>query len=236
MIRLIVDGVGNLRLRKRRMRRKIFYILAVIFLSLGLGGCVKKEELSVVEAPKMVEEGGEEKVPDLSGKKVLMVIAPSNFRDEEFAEPKNVLGSLGVEVTVTSKGVKEAQGAMGTKVKIDKDLNEVGVTDYEGIIFVGGPGTTVYFNDSQVLGLAKEAVLKDKVVGAICIAPTILAKAGVVSGKRMTAFASEEQNLVKAGAEFTGASVEVDGKLVTADGPGSARNFGERMAEVLGRD
>ncbi len=181
----------------------------------------------------MTEEGGERKMIDLSGKKVLMVIAPSNFRDEELAEPKNVLGSLGAEVVVASKGTKEARGVMGTTIKIDKDLSEVKMGEYDGVIFVGGPGTTVYFDDPVVLSLAKEAVTQGKAVGAICIAPTILASAGVIKDKQVTSFASEKDKLISSGATYTGAGVEIDGKIITADGPGSARDFGKKIAEVL---
>ncbi len=219
------------------MDRKILLLSAIILLVFGMMGCVKKETSKIqdtLDEGKAVEKGGEEKMVDLSGKRVLMVIAPNNFREEELLEPKNVLGSLGAEVIVASKGVSEAKGVMGTTVKIDKDLSEIKAGDYDGVVFVGGPGASIYFSDPLVLGLAKEAVLKGKVVGAICIAPTILAKAGVVAGKRMTAFSSEENSLVNSGATFTGVSVEVDEKIITADGPVSSRSFGEKIAEVLG--
>lgn len=210
-------------------------LLVGILLSGMMAGCVKKEASPAGETEEVLEKGGEKGMVDLTGKKVLMVIAPTNFRDEELAEPKNVLGSMGAEIEVTAEEVAEAVGVMGTKVKIDKDLKGVRAEDYDGVVFVGGPGTTVYFNDPAVLELAKRAVGGDKVVGAICIAPSILANAGLVKGKRVTSFASEKENLVGAGAIFTGGGVEVDGKMVTADGPASARSFGEKLAEVLGR-
>ena len=168
-------------------------------------------------------------------KKILMVIAQTNFRDEEFLGPKEVFEKNGFQVTVASKGVSEALGVLGARVKVDLDVSQVKVADYDGLVFVGGPGASVYFNDQAALSLAKAAVGQEKVVGAICIAPSILANAGVLTAKKATAFSSEEENLREKEAEYTGEAVTVDGKIVTANGPGAAREFGEKIVDLLSR-
>jgi len=152
---------------------------------------------------------------DLTGKKILMVLAPKDFRDEEFLKPKQVFENSGAEV------------------KVDLDLAEVKVEDYEAIVFVGGPGSSVYFYDQGVLNLAKEVVAQDKVIAAICIAPSILADAGLLEDKKATAFSSEESNLKSKGATYVNEGVVVDGKIVTAQGPQVAKEFGEKIVEVL---
>ncbi len=170
---------------------------------------------------------------DLTGKKILMVLAPKDFRDEEFLKPKQVFENSGAEVKVASKGVSETNGTLGAKVKVDLDLAEVKVEDYEAIVFVGGPGSSVYFYDQGVLNLAKEVVAQDKVIAAICIAPSILADAGLLEDKKATAFSSEESNLKSKGATYVNEGVVVDGKIVTAQGPQVAKEFGEKIVEVL---
>jgi len=165
--------------------------------------------------------------------KVLMVVAPQNFRDEEYQKPRQVLEAAGWQIEVASKGVNEATGMLGAKAKIDKDISQVNVDDYQGVVFVGGTGAAVYFEDQTALALAKTAFEKGKVVGAICIAPSILANAGILQGKRATAFSSEQGNLSAKGAYYTGESVTVDGKIVTANGPGAAEEFGRRIADKL---
>ena len=166
-------------------------------------------------------------------KRVLFVVAPQNFRDEEYQKPRQVLEEAGWQIEVASKGINEAVGMFGAKAKIDKDISQLNVDDYSGVVFVGGTGAAVYFDDPNALALAKTAFEKGKVVGAICIAPSILANAGLLSGKKATAFSSEEENLTAKGAQYTGEPVTVDGKIVTANGPGAAEEFGRRIADKL---
>lgn len=162
-----------------------------------------------------------------------MIIAPSNFRDEEFQEPKTIFEVAGAQVIVASKGVSEAKGMLGAKTKVDIGLSGAKARDYEAVVFIGGSGSSVYFNDAAALNLAKEAVNQDKVVGAICIAPSILANAGLLDGRKATAFLSEVDNLKAKGAIFVSQPVVQDGKIVTASGPKAAQTFGETIAEML---
>ena len=69
------------------------------------------------------------------------------------------------------------------------------------------------------------------------IAPTILAAAGILKHKRATVFADSKKSQVKFleehGASYTGAHVEVDGQLITGDGPDSADEFGKKFAQMI---
>ncbi|MCD6082498.1 DJ-1/PfpI family protein, partial [Candidatus Aerophobetes bacterium] len=125
---------------------------------------------------------GGENMAKLKGKKAVMIIAEKNFRDEELFEPKKILEAEGVKVIVASTSFNTARGMLGGKVKPDMLLSEIKVDDYDAIIFVGGSGASQYWNDSLAHNIAKEAVEKNKVLGAICIAPVTLANAGVLTG------------------------------------------------------
>lgn len=70
-------------------------------------------------------------------------------------------------------------------------------------------------------------------LGTICLAPVCLANAGVLSGKKATVYPDEVAGLKSAGALYTGARVEVDGRIVTASGPESTGEFGEAAADLL---
>jgi len=168
-------------------------------------------------------------------RKVLMVIAPENFRDEEYFKTKEILQKDGIRVATVSKKVGEATGMLGGKVVIDQELVKEKASDYEAVIFIGGSGAAVYFDDQDALALARAAFEEGKVVGAICVAPSILANAGLLSGKKATAFSSERENLVAKGAQYTGQLVTVDGKIITANGPKAAEEFGRKLVELLGR-
>ncbi|MEM7822062.1 MAG: DJ-1/PfpI family protein [Candidatus Aenigmatarchaeota archaeon] len=181
-----------------------------------IAGCVEKESM-----------------PNLEGKKVLMIVAPNNFRDEELLKPKEILEKAKAEVKIASKSVATARGMLGASVSVDLDLSEVEVKSYDAVIFVGGTGAQVYFDDPTALKIAKEAYEQRKIVGAICIAPSILANAGILEGKRATAWPSEVSNLEARGAKYTGELVTVDGNIITAKGPEAASQFGRAIAEAL---
>lgn len=172
-------------------------------------------------------------MPD--AKSILMIVAPENFRDEEFLEPKAVFEKMGMKVTIASKGVKTAKGKLGASVEIDKDISAVNVDEYDAIIFVGGNGSSVYFEDSDALEIAKEAYENGKVIAAICIAPSILANAGILEGKNATCYSSESSNLETQGAKYTGKDVEIDGKIITSNGPKPAAKFGKAIAEAVNK-
>jgi protease I len=76
-------------------------------------------------------------------------------------------------------------------------------------------------------------VKKEKIVGAICIAPVTLANAGILTGKKATVFESETKKLKDKGANCTRKNVERDGKTITANGPKAAKEFGETIAKAL---
>jgi protease I len=169
----------------------------------------------------------------MPGKSVLMVIAPDRFRDEEYFVVRQILESAGHKITVASSSGNESRSMFGKIVKPDKNFMDIDARDYDAIVFVGGSGTTVYFKSSQVQNLARDFYKEGKIVAAICIAPSILANAGILSGKRATAAPSERGNINAVG-QYTGSLLEVDGKIVTANGPEASRVFGEKLVEMLG--
>jgi len=169
----------------------------------------------------------------LVGKSVLMIIASNNFRDEEYLHPREVLENEGAKITIASSTKKEATGMLGTKVVPDILIDEVDIDDYDAVVFVGGSGANEYWENEKAHEIAKKAYEKSKVIGAICIAPVTLARAGLLKGKKATVYPSEIENIKKEGVIYTGNSVEVDGKIVTGNGPTAAKEFGEKIAELL---
>ena len=167
----------------------------------------------------------------LKGKKVLMIIASNNFRDEELFDPKKIFEEKSISVTIASSKLSESKGMIGAKVKPDLLIKNVKVKNYDAIIFVGGSGSYEYFNDKKAHNIAATALKKKKLLCAICIAPNILANAGLLKGKKVTCY--DSANLKKRGAIFTGKSVEQDGKIITAKGPGSSKEFAYTIIDAL---
>lgn len=200
--------------------------IAAVFV---LAGCGRQKEAGIDEASG--KEG--DTMASIAGKKVLMIIASDKFRDEELFESHKILSEAGADITVASSKVGSITGMLGGKAQASKDIKEVRAGDYDAVIFVGGSGASEYFNDLTAHKIAQEAVAASKVVGAICIAPSTLANAGVLAGKKATCYTSEKANLIVKQADYTGKGVEVDGKIITADGPDSAKAFGQAIVKAL---
>jgi len=178
--------------------------------------------------------GEEKNMPTtLNGKKVLIIIAANGFQDEEFAQSYNLMTKLGATVKLAGAREGTAKGIFGRQIMPDFLISECKADDFDAIVFIGGPGATEYFNNSDAHALARDAVSKEKVLGAICIAPATLANAGVLKGKKATSFPSEQPQLVSQGAQFMRQNVVVDGKIVTATGPQAAREFAETLARLM---
>ncbi len=171
-------------------------------------------------------------------KKAVIVIAFQGFQDFEYSETRQVLEDAGIETIVASSLKGEAQGKLGQKVTVDMIVDEVVPEDFDALVFIGGPGALEYVDNLSVHQLIQQAVNKDKVLAAICIAPEILAKAGVLKGKKATVWSSSiDQDPVEflknEGAEYVEEPVVVDGKIVTGNGPEAATEFGQKIVEVL---
>ena len=171
--------------------------------------------------------------PPLMGKKAVFVIAEKYFQDDEFADPLAVLKHNGVEVTVASSTLSEVVGMKGMATTPDVLLKDVKAADFDAVVFIGGSSAMQYINDPLAHQLAQDAVAGKKVVGAICIAPRILAGAGVLTGKNATVFPTEGERLKESGVNYTAKPVEQDGDIITADGPDAAKQFGEALATAL---
>ncbi|MFC1511217.1 DJ-1/PfpI family protein [Candidatus Margulisiibacteriota bacterium] len=168
----------------------------------------------------------------MSLKKAAIIIAFQRFRDEEYAEPKAVLEKAGIEVTTASTQTGTATGKLGLPAKVDITLDQLNVADYDAVLFIGGPGSFDYYDNPLCHKIAQETIKQGKILGGICAAPGILANAGVLKGKKATMF-SDTGIFAKGGATYTGKGVEVDGKIITATGPETAKAWGEKITAAL---
>lgn len=174
-------------------------------------------------------------------KKILFVIAYNGFRDEELFVSKGYLEKNGVAVEVVSTEKGTATGILGGTIRTDKTLNEVNAGDYDSIVFVGGPGTPSVRSSERAVELAKEFNKKGKLVAAICWAPTILAKAGILKGRNTTVWKGYDEEygkntdevLKQYGAKYSGQDVTVDGNIITANGPSAAEKFAKGILSYL---
>jgi len=194
------------------------------------------EPLYIICVGQPIEQAAAEALEEKEStgvKRAALVVASQNFRDEELFETKRALDAAGVQTVIVSTRIGIITGALGNITEANILIGQVRVDDYDAIIFIGGPGAIEYFTNPFALNLAREAVVKRKILAAICIAPTILANAGVLPGVRVTGFLSERDRLIFAGAVYTGLPVEQDRLIITGSGPAASIQFGRAVADAI---
>ncbi|MDR1696180.1 MAG: DJ-1/PfpI family protein [Endomicrobium sp.] len=166
-------------------------------------------------------------------KKAVFITAPEVFRDEEYYKPKKILEDAGVQVVTASVKRGEITGRFGYKAISDLTIGEINPDDFDAIVYVGGGGASVFFENRIALKLANEFYNSRKTVSSICIAGTTLANAGVLKGKKATVFPDGKDALIKGGADYTGNPLEIDGNIITANGPEAAVDFGNAILKQI---
>jgi len=174
----------------------------------------------------------------LIGKKIALIIAWRDFRDDEYFIPKELFEKAGAEIKNVSTQLGQARGADGGEVGIDLTLTDLKVKEFDAIVFVGGPGVLKYLDNTLSYAIINEAIKNNKVLAAICISPVILAKSNLLSGKKATVWSSSLikepiATLKEHGLLYENKPVVVDGNLITANGPAAARAFAEAIIEIL---
>ena len=174
-------------------------------------------------------------------KKVLLVIAHEDFEDAELMAMRETLISCGHRCVIASTNLSFATGMRGTKVKPDVDLDEaaINVNSYSAVVFLSGKGVSRYVNNPICHAIVKAACKEGKIVGAICKAPMILAKAGVLDGVEVTVYTKPmnrqmADEIRMCGARYIDRDVVVDKNIVTACGPNACNKFAEKIAELIG--
>jgi peptidyl-prolyl cis-trans isomerase A (cyclophilin A) len=194
---------------------------------------LKDVVMNKVTIEKVVPVQNEKQTGKISGKKILFVIAPQDFRDEEYFTTKDILTKEGASVVTASLKTGELTGMLGGKAKSDLLIDTAQTKEYDAVAFIGGSGASILFENPKAQGLARDAASQGKIVSAICIAPAILANAGVLKDKNATSFPDVKNILVDKGAKFSDQPVVQDGNIITANGPDAAKAFGIALLGAL---
>lgn len=168
-------------------------------------------------------------------KKALVIIAQEGFQDKELEGTRRGLTDAGFEIALASGSAGACRGKFGGIERAEIALSNVNVAEYDRVVFIGGPGAAALTNDSDAKRIAVETVVLGKPLGAICIAPTILAAAGVLKNKKATVWNRDDEQskfLESHGAIYRDEPVTRDGLIVTGNGPEAAEEFGRLFASL----
>ena len=176
----------------------------------------------------------------LKGKKIAF-LATDGFEQVELTKPWEAIKNAGAQVELVSLKAGEIQGVhhdeKGDKFKVDKTLDSVSASEYDGLVLPGG-----VFNpdalrmDEDAVSFVRDFFEQHKPVAAICHGPWLLVEADVVQGRRVTSWPSVSTDLKNAGAKWVDEECVCDQGLVTSRNPADIPAFVNNAFEGFGHD
>ncbi len=165
--------------------------------------------------------------------KILMILA-EGFEEIEAIAVADVLRRAGLDLTLAGLNAQLVNGAHNIAVKTDCLLNAVTPAEFDAVVLPGGmPGSMHLRESDAVMQAVKTVYGKGGIAAAICAAPIALARAGVLDGKKVTAYPGFEQYFEKS--DYTGLLTQADGRVITGKGVGAVFEFSARIIEALGK-
>ena len=161
--------------------------------------------------------------------KVLVPLA-EGFEEIEATTVVDVLRRAGMDVVVAGIPGTYIKGSRKMQIVADRKLEDVRPSDFDAIVLVGGdPGYKNLGRSNTIMDTIREFNSKEKTIAAICAAPSILGKVGILNERRATIYPGMEREIPRP----RGRKVEVDGHIITSQGPGTAMEFSLAIVEKL---
>lgn len=161
------------------------------------------------------------------------VFFADGFEEVEAFTSVDVLRRAGLNLEMVSVTPDEiVTGAHDVPVLCDMNIANCDFYDAELVLLPGGmPGAAILEQSPELRKLILKFAEQDKPIAAICAAPMILGKLGLLKGRKATCYPGFEQYLE--GADFTDAPVERDGNIITGKGPGAAMEFALTVVDLM---
>ena len=164
---------------------------------------------------------------------MVYILLADGFEEAEAIVPADLLCRAGAEVALTGVTGPVVTGAHGIAVQCDLELDQVKTEDLELLMLPGGLGGVQNIGaSSAAMALIQSAAESGRYVAAICAAPSLLGKLGLLNGRKAVCYPGMEETMGAVDAQ-TGHSVVVDGRFITGEGPGAAFDFGLKLVETL---
>lgn len=164
-----------------------------------------------------------------------LIVTADGFEDRELLEPLQRLRDAGLMVDIASTRPGTVTGKHGHRVEANCGTARLRGDDYDLLLLPGGHAPAVLRDDQALLRLVRDFVAGAKPVAAICHGPQILAAAGVLAGRRATAYRTVADELRAAGAAFEDREVVVDRGVITSRQPSDLPVFIDAVLHALGR-
>jgi 4-methyl-5(b-hydroxyethyl)-thiazole monophosphate biosynthesis len=166
--------------------------------------------------------------------KTALIVLADGFEEIEAVTPIDLLRRAGITVIVAGLSTLEVRGSHGITVRAETLLGRISSLP-DALVLPGGPGHKSLLQSAAVLEFVNKTFSAGKLCAAICAAPVVFGRAGILANKRATCFTGEEDKL--GGAIFVEDNVVADGNIITSRGAGTAVPFSlEIVAWLAGRE
>lgn len=160
----------------------------------------------------------------------LFIPVAEGFEDIEVFTVVDVMRRAGIPIDTVGVSGSVVTSSSGVRIMVDRKMIEIKAEDYDGIIIPGGgKAVDILKRTNSLLDIIKRLDAKQKLIAAICAAPTILAKLGVLEERKATVYPGLERELPKPRDD----KVVVDKNIITSQGPGTAIEFALKIVEFL---
>lgn len=161
----------------------------------------------------------------------VVVLLFDGVEEMEAVAPIDLLRRAAVSVTTASTGSSvELTGRNSIRLSADCLLKDCSETEYDMLVLPGGPGHSDLLNNGIVLDMLRRQASEGRWVASICAGPVVLDRAGLLEAKAFTSFPATQDQLPL---RDPNKKVVRDGKLITSQGAGTAREFALALVDAL---
>ena len=187
----------------------------------------------------MEQEQGQVNARALQGKRVA-VLMTDGVEQVEYTGPRSFLEQQGAQVILISpKRVGEQvqgmnQDAPGDSFPVEMNVRDAKPGDFDALVLPGGEKNPLELRKSQEsIAFIRDFYDEDKPIAAICHAPWVLIDAGIAESKSLTSWPGIQDDMKKAGAEWSDQEVVIDEKLITSRKPDDIPAFNDALLKAM---
>lgn len=164
---------------------------------------------------------------------VLLFLPAKDFNEEEYSIARKLLLKYGKNIFITSDDHYVCSGNKGMKVKSDTSFYNINIENFAALVLIGGKGSKEYWDNEKLHTISRKFNDAQKIIGAICSAPVILAKAGILKDKSATCYYEDKNELINLEINYQDRAVVSDKNIVTSNSSQSATQFTEAVLHLI---
>ena len=164
---------------------------------------------------------------------VLLFLPAKDFNEEEYSIVRKFMLKYGKNIFITSDDHYVCSGSKRMKVKSDTSFFNINIKNFAALVLIGGKGSKAYWKNEKLHNITRNFNDAQKIIGAICSAPVILANAGILQNKTATCYYEDKNELINLGINYQDRAVVTDKNIVTSNGSQSATQFTETVLHLI---